>query len=113
MTPRYLPVATVARQLGIGPRRLRTLLAAGRIEGAYRMGGLAREKEGQTLEHAEYPHAPGTLYDCSKCESTCYCAPDSTMCVACAIRGPWLIPADYRLTPRRTGPQLRCYRGRA
>lgn len=36
--------------------------------------------------HADYPHHPGTLYDCPACESTCYCTPGHAPCVACAIR---------------------------
>lgn len=33
------------------------------------------------LQHADYPHEPGTLYDCPACESRCHCTPDSTECV--------------------------------
>ena len=25
------------------------------------------------IEHADYPHHPGTLYDCPACESECFC----------------------------------------
>lgn len=37
--------------------------------------------------HVDYPHEPGTLYDCAACESHCHCTanPYDTMCVACAI----------------------------
>lgn len=31
--------------------------------------------------HADYPHQPGTLYDCTACETTCYC------------EAPWVDPA--------------------
>lgn len=31
--------------------------------------------------HNEYPHLPGTLYDCQACESACHCTPDSAECV--------------------------------
>jgi len=36
------------------------------------------------MTHADYPHQPGTLYDCEACESDCYCDYE-TSCVACAI----------------------------
>ena len=65
MTPRYLTASAVARSLGIGPRRLRTLLAAGRIAGAYRM---------------THPDAD-TVYS-----------------------SPWLIPADFTVSPGKRGP---------
>lgn len=68
----YLPVSVVAAQLKIGPRRLRTLLAAGRIKGAYRLG----------LPHP--CHGDGT---CERYET-----------------GPWLIPADFTLSPASRGP---------
>lgn len=47
--------------------------------------------------HADYPHNPGTLYDCPICETVCYCAElqadqiiasedeEPTECIACAI----------------------------
>lgn len=25
------------------------------------------------MEHASYPHEPGTLYDCEACETECFC----------------------------------------
>lgn len=31
--------------------------------------------------HADYPHTPGTLYDCAACERACHCA-DGT-CIQC------------------------------
>jgi hypothetical protein len=34
--------------------------------------------------HADYPHAPGALYDCPACETTCFCGGDGS-CVSCAI----------------------------
>jgi len=39
-------------------------------------------------EHADYPHAPGTLYDCPACELVCACA-DGFVCVRCSIRAEW------------------------
>lgn len=35
-------------------------------------------------EHIDYPHHPGTLYDCPACERECYCAPGLD-CVHCAL----------------------------
>jgi len=49
--------------------------------------------------HADYPHNVGELYDCTACESNCFCAEvqagqvtdaedtELTMCVHCAIEG--------------------------
>lgn len=50
------------------------------------------------VPHADYPHNPGTLYDCLRCESECFCmelnkdqrsSPDGTgdgvTCVHCAV----------------------------
>lgn len=49
--------------------------------------------------HADYPHEAGTLYDCTACESNCFCdelqadqvtdAEDTlpVACVHCAIEG--------------------------
>jgi len=34
--------------------------------------------------HADYPHHPGTLYDCPACEAECFCNPGYG-CVHCAI----------------------------
>lgn len=34
--------------------------------------------------HTSYPHEYGTLYDCVKCELTCYCEP-SFVCIHCTI----------------------------
>lgn len=34
-----------------------------------------------TMEHADYPHQPGTLYDCPACETYCYCEYDNGVCV--------------------------------
>jgi len=33
--------------------------------------------------HADYPHEPGTLYDCPACEAACFCT-DGFVCVYCA-----------------------------
>jgi hypothetical protein len=33
--------------------------------------------------HADYPHNPGTLYDCPACESGCCCT-DDISCLYCA-----------------------------
>lgn len=37
------------------------------------------------MEHVDYPHWPGTLYECGACESECHCEGISafTMCVFC------------------------------
>lgn len=46
--------------------------------------------------HADYPHNPGTLYDCPACESRCHChdlaqalaldlGEADWLCVSCAI----------------------------
>lgn len=38
------------------------------------------------MKHADYPHTPGTLYDCPACESQCFCTEkgiDYTPCVYC------------------------------
>lgn len=32
--------------------------------------------------HVDYPHEPGTLYDCPACEEQCYC--NNGTCVHCA-----------------------------
>lgn len=37
----------------------------------------------EPVEHADYPHTPGTLYDCPACEAECFCA-DGFPCVHCA-----------------------------
>ncbi|PSK96159.1 hypothetical protein CLV63_11241 [Murinocardiopsis flavida] len=35
--------------------------------------------------HADYPHVPGTLYDCRACEAQCHCGDDDGfICIACA-----------------------------
>lgn len=31
--------------------------------------------------HADYPHEPGRLYDCSACEGACHCTAGNTECV--------------------------------
>lgn len=40
--------------------------------------------ESPVTGHADYPHVPGTLYDCRKCESQCFCS-DGPECVYCAL----------------------------
>lgn len=39
-----------------------------------------------TSEHVDYPHTPGTLYDCVACETACNCSgvEGDTMCIYCA-----------------------------
>lgn len=44
--------------------------------------------------HSDYSHAPGSLFDCAACESTCYCVPDETTCVHCTIK------AERKITRR-------------
>src|SRR5262249_38710914 len=36
------------------------------------------------VEHADYPHEPGQLYQCLACESRCYCFSGDWQCVYCA-----------------------------
>lgn len=44
--------------------------------------------------HVDYPHFPGTLFDCTACEAVCHCDPDDIitlgderiMCVHCEIK---------------------------
>ncbi|WP_143234409.1 DUF6197 family protein [Paractinoplanes atraurantiacus] len=38
----------------------------------------------QPSEHVDYPHQPGTLYDCPACEASCFCA-SGVLCVHCAL----------------------------
>lgn len=45
--------------------------------------------------HADYPHEPGTLYDCPSCEVACFCTGD-VRCVYCAIEAE---SADGESTP--------------
>lgn len=40
--------------------------------------------EPQPVEHVDYPHTPGTLYDCPACEAECFCT-DGFQCVHCAL----------------------------
>lgn len=36
------------------------------------------------MNHADYPHEPGTLYDCPACETVCHCDPSTGFqCLAC------------------------------
>lgn len=38
------------------------------------------------MDHVDYPHEGGDLYDCPACEAECYCDGGVTwVCVACAI----------------------------
>jgi hypothetical protein len=46
------------------------------------------------LEHADYPHSPGTLYDCPACELACACS-DGFVCVRCSIRAEWFGTARH------------------
>lgn len=34
--------------------------------------------------HVNYPHEPGTLYNCLPCETICYCDDTSNGCIACS-----------------------------
>lgn len=38
------------------------------------------------LPHIDYPHEPGRLYDCARCEAECFCTgrDGDTECVFCA-----------------------------
>lgn len=36
-----------------------------------------------SMVHVDYPHHPGTLYDCPACETVCYCT-ESSQCIHCA-----------------------------
>jgi len=36
------------------------------------------------MNHVDYPHEPGTLYDCEACEQECFCSYTLT-CIACAM----------------------------
>jgi hypothetical protein len=48
--------------------------------------GLFGEPTGnaEQVEHVDYPHSPGALYDCPACEAECFCA-DGVQCVHCAL----------------------------
>lgn len=35
-----------------------------------------------SLEHSDYPHWPGQLYDCPGCEAECFCDVD-LLCIHC------------------------------
>ncbi len=47
--------------------------------------------------HADYPHQPGTLYDCPACESSCFCG-DGFECVHCAIAADNAVKAHWDAT---------------
>lgn len=36
---------------------------------------------GTKLEHVDYPHFPGRLYDCPACDASCHCKPGEAECV--------------------------------
>jgi hypothetical protein len=44
--------------------------------------------EPEAIPHADYPHQPGTLYDCPACESSCHCTPGSAQCIYDGPHGP-------------------------
>lgn len=46
--------------------------------------GIWGEPVNQPVAHVDYPHTPGTLYDCPACEAECFCA-DGFQCVHCAL----------------------------
>jgi hypothetical protein len=35
--------------------------------------------DGIGVKHADYPHNPGTLYDCPACEQVCHCDADDVV----------------------------------
>jgi hypothetical protein len=37
-----------------------------------------------SAKHVDYPHQPGTLYDCPACEAECFCSDELVCCVRCA-----------------------------
>jgi hypothetical protein len=37
------------------------------------------------MEHTDYPHFPGALYDCPACEAECFCDGTGFECVHCEI----------------------------
>lgn len=41
------------------------------------------------MDHVDYPHMPGTLWDCLACETECHCDPSTGFvpCLSCAITG--------------------------
>lgn len=65
--------------------------------------------------HADYPHEPGTLYDCPVCETVCFCAElredqiiasedeEPTTCVHCEVAG----EEFRREAARKYGPRNR------
>lgn len=47
----------------------------------------------EDIRHADYPHTPGSLYDCPRCEAECFCKREHgslewTECVFCASLSP-------------------------
>lgn len=70
--------------------------AEGELTGPWRAADLAevaRMDMGQfegvpldEIEHVAYPHEPGRLYDCPRCEAECHCTgfPGHAQCVFCA-----------------------------
>lgn len=66
-------------------------MGLGDIE-AYMYQADLHEDQEERVDHADYPHEPGTLYDCEACESRCHCDhlkaqydPGYTQCVFCAM----------------------------
>lgn len=51
--------------------------------------GIGDCEEEKLPEHADYPHEPGTLYDCPRCEAECFCSDPGkrggATCVFCAL----------------------------
>jgi hypothetical protein len=35
----------------------------------------------ESARHVDYPHLPGSLYDCPACEAECHCTPGDAECV--------------------------------
>jgi hypothetical protein len=46
----------------------------------------------EPVRHVDYPHTPGTLYDCPACEAACFCI-DGFQCVHCALQAERTCPA--------------------
>lgn len=57
------------------------------------------------IAHADYPHEPGGLYDCARCEAECFCTgePGHTECVFCALLREAMPPGDHP-SDARLGP---------
>jgi len=48
---------------------------------AYAHIPVPQEGPADPVQHADYPHEPGRLYDCPACEARCHCTPGTTTCV--------------------------------